>query len=294
MEVYDTFGINLKESSVVVLGKFDGMHKGHQLLMENARKVSFENGLRLIVLTIQPPLKERSLLMTVSEKREFFSKNGVDVLLECDFEKIRDITAEAFLEEVLWKKLNAHYVVAGTDCSFGYGRRGNAALVADFMESKGGKAVILDKMSLWGREISSTYVREAVLNGKMELAEKLLGHRYSFDGIVVRGNQLGRTMDFPTLNLVPETEKILPPFGVYASEVLLEGRRHKGITNIGVKPTVGGKVPCVETFLVNFNEDAYGKEIRVCLRSFVRPERRFENLSRLREQIKKDIDFISK
>lgn len=294
MEVYNTFGIDLKESSVVVLGKFDGMHRGHRLLIDKAKNISRENGLKLIVFTIQPPVRERSLLMTMSEKRAYFEDMGVDILLECDFEKIKDITAEDFLEKILWEKLKVQYVVAGTDCSFGCGRKGNATLVADFMQARGCKAVILDKMRHEGREISSTYVREAVCDGRMELAQKLLGQYYFFDGIVVRGNQLGRTMDFPTVNLVPEIVKILPPFGVYASEVLLEGRRYKGITNIGVKPTVGGKEPCVETFLVNFNEDAYGKKIRVCLKSFVRPERRFENLSQLKEQIKKDIDFICK
>lgn len=295
MEIYDRFEDKvLREPSVVVLGKFDGMHRGHQLLLEKAKELSRKNELELVVFTIKPPVRERSLLMTISEKRAFLKEFGIDILLECGFETIKDITAEDFLEEILWKRLNVHYVVAGADCSFGHGRRGDAAMVTAFMETKGGRAVILNKMSLEGREISSTYVREAVCEGKMELAKKLLGQDYFFEGVVVRGNQIGRTMDFPTANLVPETSKVLPPFGVYASEVLLEGRRYRGITNIGVKPTVGAKIPSVETFLVDFNEDIYGKPIQVFLKSFVRPEKQFENLFQLKEQIKKDIDFICK
>jgi riboflavin kinase/FMN adenylyltransferase len=139
------------------------------------------------------------------------------------------------------------------------------------------------------REISSTYVREAVAGGDIQLANTLLGRKYFFEGIVVAGNQIGRTLDFPTVNLIPEEEKVLPVFGVYASSVCMEGITYTGVTNIGVKPTIGSTQPCVETYLLDYEGNAYGKKIRVSLEYFVRPEMRFDSLAQLKEQVHKDI-----
>lgn len=286
--------VHLKEPSVIVLGKFDGMHRGHRLLLETAADICRKNALKLAVFTIKQAPRERSLLMTYEEKRQEFEKCGVDILIECEFEQIKDITAEEFLEEILWKRMLVRVAAAGTDCRFGQGRAGDAALISAFMERKGCRAVILDKIRYEGREISSTYVREAVCDGRMELAENLLGQPYGFEGIVVRGNQLGRTLDFPTVNLIPDTVKILPPFGVYAAQVILEGRQYRGIANIGVKPTVGSDMPGVETYIADFAEEIYGKKIKVLLKKFIRKEKKFDSLAELKAQIKKDIDFVCK
>ena len=149
---------------------------------------------------------------------------------------------------------------------------------------------LIDKVTVGGREVSSTYIREQVEMGKMDKAEQLLGMPYTISGEVVHGNRIGRTLGFPTVNLLPPANKLLPPNGVYYSEVIYKGRSYAAISNIGTKPTVTrDAVMGVESYLYDFEEEIYGEEIEVRLHRFKRPEQRFENLDALKEQLKRDI-----
>ena len=181
-------------------------------------------------------------------------------------------------------------VVAGPDLSYGAKGRGDFALLKKYSEICGYEARQIGKVCKDGQEISSTRVRSAVERGDMKEAEQCLGNWYSVSGIVRHGAKLGRNMGFPTVNLIPEKEKLLPPFGVYHSIVTLDEHHYAGVTNIGRKPTVHqGKDITVETFLFQFDGDAYGKKIRVELLQFVRPEKRFADQEQLQHQIDQDV-----
>lgn len=295
MEIYrDILSLQFHKPSVVVIGKFDGIHKGHKFLLEKAIEVSRQNGWQVVVFTFMPTNAKQSVLMTSKERSAYLETIGIDVLIECSFEAVRDIEAIDFLEKILWKQLQMRCLIAGTDCGFGKNRTGNAKMAVEFMENKGQKAYIYDKLEYDGKPISSTFVRNMVCEGQMELAEKLLGHPYYFEGVVVKGNQLGRTMNFPTMNLIIPDSKVVPPFGVYESVVSIDDEDYIGITNIGVKPTVGANFIGVETYIFDYSKDAYEKVIKVSLKKFIRKEMKFANLTMLQEQIKKDIDFIKK
>ena len=229
-------------------------------------------------------------LLTRAEKRKKLEDAGVDCLVECPFiSEILSMGPEQFMTEVLLKKLKAAYLTVGTDFRFGYQRSGDVLFLKNHQEAYGIQVDVIEKERMNDRVISSTYVREAMREGKMELAQKLLGYPYSVTGTVRHGRQLGRTIGMPTVNLVPEMDKLLPPNGVYFSRVRIEGTCYRGITNIGCKPTVNGDFIGVETYLYDFSGELYDKEIVVELLSFRRPERRFESLEKLKEQMHRDI-----
>ncbi len=197
---------------------------------------------------------------------------------------------EQFIDKVLAGQLKTKYIAAGNDLSFGKDGRGNAALLQSVSTQYGFCVKIIEKVCLDGVEISSTYVREAVKAGKLEKAEQLIGEAYSVTGVVSHGKKLGRRLGMPTVNLLPPEEKLLPPFGVYFSEVVFGERIYKGITNIGCKPTVSEKKQVgVETYLYDFAQDIYGKEITVRLLSFHRPEKKFDSVETLKTQMAADI-----
>jgi len=293
--ITDEAGFEIKERTAVAIGKFDGIHRGHQELLRNIL-LKKQQGLRSTVFTFEPSPAEFFLgtkqqeLLTKKEKRERFAEMGIDYLVEFPLNpETAAISPETFLEQILWKQMRTSYISAGTDLSFGDKGKGDVELLLRYADRLGYQAEIVEKVRLGGREISSTYVREAVKQGDMELAAKLLGRPYSVKGSVVHGNELGRRLGTPTANLVPEPEKLLPPRGVYVSKVSVDGGCYAGITNIGCKPTVGEReVFGVETYLLDAQLDLYGKPIEVFLYQFSRPERKFPDIAALVEQLKAD------
>ena len=265
----------LNKPSAVAIGKFDGIHRGHQSLLRHILEQK-EKEFQAVVFTFEPSptafFSGVSLpeLTTKQEKRKLFAEMGIDVLIEFPLNRERAaMPPEIFLEKVLAGQMRAAYVAAGTDLSFGKGGAGGTALLQKEAVRLGYQVNIIDKVCLDGVEISSSYLREVIKAGDMERARHLLGDAYSVSGIVVHGKKLGRKLGMPTVNLLPETEKLLPPYGVYFSEVLVGERVYKGITNIGRKPTVNAeKQVGVETYLYDFAQDIYGREITVKLLLF--------------------------
>ena len=224
------------------------------------------------------------------------AKMGIDYLVEFPFDQeTAHMQPEEFVSEVLVRQMHARAVVVGTDCSFGYKGKGNAQLLKEMSESCGFEAVIIEKEQDDHRDISSTYVREELDLGNMEKANELLGEPYAIHGVVVHGNHIGGAiLGFPTANILPPPEKHLPPFGVYVSQVLVDGSLYRGVTNIGKKPTVAGESPVgVETFIMGLEENLYGKEIEVQLLNFERPEQKFASLKELKERIEKDKEYAA-
>lgn len=284
-----------KNPTAITLGKFDGLHKGHQKLIEQVEKYANEQIKSVVFSFDMLPFFEKvgtqkHILMTRKEKY-LHLENRVDYLIECPFvEQIYTMEAETFIKEILSKKFHAKYVVVGTDFRFGYQKKGDINLLEKYQQQYGYKLVVIEKKIYAGREISSTFIKEEVLKGHMERVQELLGYPYTMEGVVGFGEQLGRKLGFPTMNIIPAKEKLLVPNGVYVSSVLLEGKEYKGISNVGCKPTVSDKgVNLVETFLFDYTGNAYGKEIQVRLHKFIRKEKVFSSIEELKKQMCLDI-----
>ena len=292
----------IEEPTAVTIGKFDGRHKGHQKLLREMLCFKERQGLKAAVFTFDmAPAgvmagRVQTVITTNQERRNKMAKVGIDYLVEYPFDQeTAHMQPEDFVSEVLVRQMHAKAVVVGTDCSFGYKGAGNAQLLKEMSEFCGFEAVIIEKEQDDHRDISSTYVREELDLGNMEKANELLGEPYAIHGVVVHGNHIGGAiLGFPTANILPPPEKHLPPFGVYVSQVLVDGRLYRGVTNIGKKPTVAGESPVgVETFIMGLEENLYGKEIEVQLLNFERPEQKFASLKELKERIEKDKEYAA-
>lgn len=295
--IADTTDFKLLIPTAVTLGKFDGLHRGHKELLKKITAAKTK-GLASVVFTFDPPpevlfgMRDRKELTTREEKRKIFEKMGVDILIEYPLNKITAaMEAEEFVREILFSRMQMSYLAAGYDVSFGYQGAGNAKLLKQLSAKIGFQVEIMDKIRDQGREISSTYVREEVEQGHMEQVEKLLGEPYSIIGEIMHGAKLGRTIGMPTINILPEKEKLLPPKGVYFSLTDIGGKEYRSITNIGNKPTVSNADQIgVETYIYEFDKEVYGKTAVVQLLKFKRAEMRFENLEALKNQMMEDID----
>ncbi len=286
----------LEKDTAVAIGKFDGVHLGHRRLLEEilGRK---KNGLAACVFTFDPTpavlfgLSDGKELTTREEKRRLFERLGIDILIEFPLTKETAATEpERFVTEILAKQMNTRFVAAGEDLSFGKNGAGDAVLLEKMAPQLGFCVQTIEKIDVNGIEVSSTYIRKLVEEGRMEEAEEMLGMPYTLVGCVEHGNHIGHTLGFPTVNLLPPAGKLLPPNGVYYATVRYNGKVYKAISNVGTKPTVSAeKVMGVESYLYDFDQDIYGQEIEVALKSFRRPERRFGSLEELKSQLDLDI-----
>ncbi|MFI3213688.1 MAG: bifunctional riboflavin kinase/FAD synthetase [Eubacteriales bacterium] len=292
-----TTRFQLEQNTAVVIGKFDGMHIGHQALFEEIKKYK-ECGLATAVFTFDPPPEvlfgQRSLqeLMTGEEKRHYFEEIGIDFLIEypLNFETAA-ILPEEFIERILVNQMKMKHIAAGSDLSFGHKGLGNCELLEKFTETFKYTVKIIDKVSIGDTIVSSSLVRNKVDMGEMEQVTRLLGRPYEIMGIVQHGKKLGRTMGMPTANVLPANNKLLPPNGVYYSRVKVGNKEYKGITNIGINPTVEEKIQkSVETYLYDFDGDLYHQTIFIELLSFKRKEQKFHSLEELSVQIKRDME----
>ncbi|MGL5437735.1 MAG: bifunctional riboflavin kinase/FAD synthetase [Lachnospiraceae bacterium] len=297
---------HIDEPTIVTIGKFDGRHKGHQKLLREMMRLKQEYGFKTSVFTFDmSPAgvvtgQEQTVITTNMERRSRMESIGIDYLVEYPFDdQAAHMTPETFVREVLTGAMNAKAIVAGTDCRFGYRRAGDAALLGALSDRYGYQAVIIEKEQDDHRDISSTYIREELDKGNIEKANKLLGEPYSIHGTVIHGNHIGSSLGFPTANIIPPSDKHLPPFGVYVSTVRLNGQSYGGVSNIGRKPTIHGDNPIgIETYIMDMEADLYGKEITIQLLHFCRPEQKFESLDALKLQVEKDkraaADYINK
>jgi len=285
----------IEEPTAISLGKFDGIHRGHELLLEELMKQK-KKGLATVIFTFDIPPKQNFLheelkvLTTNEEKRYMFESFGIDYLIECPFTpEVMNMEAEDFIQ-MLVERLSVKSIVAGEDFCFGHNRRGNHQMLKDFAAKLSYEAIIFPKMKEAERDISSTYVREEIANGNIEMANKLLGYPYFVSGAVSHGKKIGRTIGFPTINLIPAEHKLLPAYGVYITKVMIDGLVYHGVTNVGKKPTIEGTNPVgIETYILDFNENIYEQVVTVTFIKRIREERKFENLDALLEQMRKDV-----
>lgn len=288
-------GYKLAQASAVTIGKFDGLHRGHQVLFKYLKEAKAQ-GLSAVVFTfeISPSLyiagERPKMLLTQEERLEMLREMGADAVVEYPFTReVMHMEAETFISQVLVGDLKAKMIVTGTDCRFGYQRKGGPALLRQCQDIYGYSSITVEKEQYQGRDISSTYVREVLQAGDMELAGSLLGYDFFVSGEIVHGYHMGRSFGMPTINQIPSKEKLLPPNGVYVSRVIIDGVEYGGVTNIGFKPTIEGERPKgVETYLIGAEGDFYRKEAKVKLLHFLRKERKFSDKDALIHQMKND------
>lgn len=293
--IEQTTVFGLPGRSAVALGKFDGIHLGHRALIHKIMEQK-RRGLLATVFTFDMSAAaffggEEKELTTREEKRRIFRQMGVDVLIEFPLNPETAATEpEEFVRRYLAEQMQAAYLCAGPDLSFGKKGAGDYTLLARHADEYGYQVELIDKVMVDGEEVSSTRVREAVRRGEMEAAARMLGVPYSVTGNVEHGMRLGRTLGMPTANLLPEADKLLPPNGVYYARVAVDGVDYKGISNVGCKPTVSDRqMMGVETYLYDFDGDLYGRDISVQLLAFRRPEMKFDGVAGLKAQLDMDI-----
>jgi riboflavin kinase/FMN adenylyltransferase len=292
MKYYDSIEQYNAEPCAVMIGKFDGLHLGHRALISAMKEQSEE--LSKVIMSFVMNGSGTKEILNEREKITLCEELGLDAYLHVEFDdKIRNMTPESFVSECLHKKLNAKAVYVGSNFRFGKNRAGDPDMLKKLCREFGIKVVVIPGITIHGIPVSATEIRKRIFMGDMKEAAELLGTPYFVSGTVIKGRQLGRTMKFPTLNLMPEKEKILPPNGVYMTETVINGRKYPSVTNVGTKPSVTDEMTVfAETHLLHFpkeEEPGYGSEIRVEFLDFIRPERKFGSVEELYMQIEQDV-----
>ncbi|MCR5623611.1 MAG: bifunctional riboflavin kinase/FAD synthetase [Lachnospiraceae bacterium] len=296
MEVYNKL-VKLNVPTVTCIGKFDGIHKGHRLLINEAKKFAKAyktdagcEAPKVLVFTFRVMESDKKKnIYTEEEKLYLLEELGVDIVISLEFNaELKSIKAEDFVEQILINKLNIKGLFVGEDFRFGFNRNGNIELLQFLSEPNDYYFKAIKKLSENGEIISSTRVREALTENALEEGNAMLGDNFFVMGKVVRGKQLGRTIGFPTANIKVAQEKIMPFYGAYLTEVIVKDRKYYGISNYGMRPTVDGDNPNLETFIDNFDENIYGEKIIVKFLKFLRTEKKFGNVDELRAQLEED------
>ena len=297
MEIFNISDISeiKKENKkrVVALGFFDGIHKAHQKIIGSAVVEATEKGFKSAVITLDKSPKEyfgktsEESLTPTNKKNELLTNLGVDEVYYLEFnEKLQNLSAEEFINNIL-KKLNVDKVFCGFDYRFGYKGLGTPDLIKD----SGIEVIVQEKQKIDEEKISTTVLKEFVRKGEFSKYKEYTGRFYSISGLVVKGRQLGRTINFPTANLELDDKYLLPDTnGVYITKIKVNNNIYKSVTNIGYNPTVSAEKnkKFIETHILDFDEDIYGEKIEIYFYEFLRKEQKFESFDHLKEQLKLD------
>ena len=293
--------MTISKFRTVILGNFDGLHRGHQQLINLGRQIADSHQEELAVFTFYPQIqqyfdKNFCYLLTEQQKNRGFQKLKVDWIESMPFtEEIATLSPEAFVENILVKKLHARHAVVGFNFSFGYKGAGNPQLLRELGARYGIEVTVMEPCYADGEVVSSSAIRKHLQAGDIEKANALLGYAYSIEGPVVRGNEIGRTIGFPTANILPAKGILLPAKGVYAARTWVEGKCYDGILNIGMRPTIAHSIGLnIEVNLFDFDRDIYGQVIRSEVHYFLRPETKFDGLDGLKAQLEKDKQHTEK
>lgn len=279
----------------VALGNFDGIHKGHMSVLKKAvelRGDGFEPCALLFTHHSEKALKGFAppMLMTEDERKNLILSQGLHIET-VNFDDIRDLAPEEFVDKILIHTFKAGSVVCGYNYRFGKNACGNADTLKEICGQRNIKCFVADEIDLDGQAVSSTVIRTLIENGKITEANRMLGRKFGFASPVIHGDARGRSWGFPTANQKLPEGLVVPKFGVYASVVTIENKTFKGVTNIGKRPTVGTNETLSETNILDFNEDIYGRTVDVRLVKFIRPEQKFSSFRELAEQIKNDCEY---
>ncbi len=285
------------KNPVLTIGNFDGVHKGHLALFDKVKKIARDIDGQSVVMTFDPhPVKVMKpgfhppLITPTEQKLELIQLAGIDVILCIPFTKeFASIPAEDFIKDILLGKIGIKEIVVGYDYSFGYKRQGTIDLLKTMGERYGFKVHVINQISMDGCTVSSTAIRKLVQEGDLDGAKKLLDRDYQVCGVVVKGKNRGaRLLGYPTANL-KLVDELIPKFGVYAVQVIVDGKQYNGLTNIGYNPTFGSNAFSIETHILDFSGNLLGETITVKFIKRLRDEKTFNSIEVLSEQIGKDI-----
>ncbi len=294
---HGTDNADIQRPTVLTLGVFDGLHLGHQLIMRTMVDRARAASAVPTVITFDPhpravlhPATSPPLLQTLDQKVEGFGVLGIEQTIVVPFTKeFSQVRAEDFLRDVVHERLHAKEVYLGKGFAFGHNREGHIELLRRVSAQLGFQAAEVPEVSLRSRRVSSSRIRELLAAGKVNLARRMLGRPYGVEGRVVRGDERGHSLGFPTANLRPQN-RVIPARGVYVTGALIDGRWRRSVTNIGIRPTFGADgEPSVETFVIDWSGDLYGDVIRVRFLHRLRNEKRFGSLEELKTQIERDV-----
>lgn len=301
MQIFNSIDEYLKTEyeSSVALGFFDGVHKGHQKVISSC--VLEKESLKSVVLTFKKsPVSyfkdDTIILQTNEDKIKKLEELKVDCVIFEDFQNLKSVLKEDFVNIYLKDKLKAKKVYCGENYHFGKGADGNTKSLQHLCNEIGIESHVVSPILYNDEFISSTRIKNAILLGKIEQANEMLGYNYCIKGKVEEGKHNGKTLGFPTINLPLCEFTITPKFGVYKTKVLIDDKEYVGATNIGVHPTISQVLPVCETFILNYQnpDDLYEKFVKVELLSFIREEKKFSNIVELINQVNKDIETIRK
>lgn len=307
MKIFNSIkSFNAAKQTIVTIGTFDGVHLGHRKILDQIIKSAHDLNCESLVLTFFPHPRmvlqedsEMKQLNTLNEKISLLDHLGVDNLVVHPFDKeFSRLTAEEFVKEVLVDIFRVKKIIIGYDHRFGRNRTANIDDLIVFGETFGFEVEQISAKEINEVSISSTKIRNALLEGNVELAADYLGYSYSLTGIVSKGKQLGRTIGYPTANIqIEENYKLIPSNGVYVAKAYVNGEALYGMMNIGMRPTVDGTNQTIEINLFDFNQDIYTKEITVSFLKRLRPEQKFESIDALKKQLGMDksnsLNYIS-
>jgi riboflavin kinase/FMN adenylyltransferase len=294
---HGTDNAEIQRPTVLTLGVFDGLHLGHQLIIRTVAERAKVSGAVPTAITFDPhpravlhPASSPPLLQTLDQKVEGFGILGIEQTIVVRFtEEFAQIRAEDFLRDVVSERLQAREVYLGRGFNFGHNREGNIDLLRRVSSELGFVADEAPEVRLRGQRVSSSRIRDLLAQGRVNLARRMLGRPYGVEGMVVRGNERGHKLGFPTANLHPQN-RVIPAHGVYVTGTLIDGQWRRSVTNVGTRPTFEtGTEPSVETFVINWSGDLYGDVIRVRFLYRLRDEKKFGSLEELKAQIENDV-----
>jgi riboflavin kinase/FMN adenylyltransferase len=288
------------KKTIVTLGTFDGVHLGHTAILDKICTIAKQENLESVLLTFFPHPRliisndsEIKMLNTMAEKAMLLEQKGIQNFIIHPFDKLfSELSPREFVEQVLIKQLNIQKIIIGYDHKFGKNRAADFNDLIAFGKEFGFEVEEISAKQVNEVSVSSTKIRDSLLEGKVSLANEYLGYAYMLSGIVVNGNQLGRTIGFPTANIeIPESYKLIPKYGVYLVTAIVNKKAVFGMMNIGIKPTLGGNLLSIEVHLLHFSEDIYGQKIQVNVIERLREEQKFESLEALKLQLEVDKTF---
>lgn len=287
-------------ASIVSLGTFDGVHRGHQAILQELQLRAQQTGACATMVTFEPhpqlvlqPMDRKTvgILTTIEEKIKILNDLGLDRLVVAHFSPaFAEMNPHIFVEKILLRKLQMRQIIIGHDHAFGINRSGNLELLQKLAQINGFTVDSLSPLQLNGKIISSTLIREYLSGGDIDKANKLLGRPYSISGMVVHGHGTGKSLGYPTINLRPYSQyKLIPYSGIYASKTYIAGQPYKSVTYIGTRPTYGHTQRVIESYLLDFKNEVYGQEVDIEFIAYIRGDEKFASPEDLVKQISKDI-----
>ncbi|MCX6217712.1 bifunctional riboflavin kinase/FAD synthetase [Spirosoma sp.] len=291
-------------NAVVTSGTFDGVHRGHQIILSRLTEVAQASGGESVLITYWPhprtvvsnDSQNLKLLTTLEEKIELLDQAGVEHLVVIPFTRsFSELTSEEYIRQILLDKIGTKKLVIGYDHRFGRDREGGFDYIQAHQSEYGFEVEEIPRQDVEAVGVSSSKIRAALNEGNVHTANLFLGRPYNLTGTIVKGRQLGRTIGFPTANMqVDDASKLIPANGVYAVDVEYAGQTLGGMLNIGFRPTVSGTHQTIETYIFDFDKDIYGEHMTLRFREFLRPEQKFEGLPALVAQLKRDEEAARK